>query len=73
MLAAAPSRSEYAPVVPSLATASLDAAERRALERFVGLLRKRFGEDLDAVWLYSTPWISWIRKVRLRLISAACS
>lgn len=38
--------------MPSLATASLDAAERRALERFVGLLRKRFAEDLDAVWVY---------------------
>jgi hypothetical protein len=38
--------------VPSLATASLDAAERRALQRFVGLLRERFAEDLDAVWLY---------------------
>jgi hypothetical protein len=38
--------------VPSLATASLDAAERRALQRFVGLLRDRFAEDLDAVWLY---------------------
>jgi hypothetical protein len=35
--------------VPSLATASLDAAERRALQRFVGLLRERFIEDLDAV------------------------
>jgi hypothetical protein len=39
-------------VVPSLATASLDAAERRALQPFVGLLRDRFAEDLDAVWLY---------------------
>jgi hypothetical protein len=38
--------------VPSLATASLDVAERRALRQFVGLLRKRFAEDLDAVWLY---------------------
>jgi hypothetical protein len=38
--------------VSSLATASLHAAERRALERFVGLLRERFAEDLDAVWLY---------------------
>jgi predicted nucleotidyltransferase len=38
--------------VPSLATASLDAAERRALHWFVDLLRKRFGEELDAVWLY---------------------
>jgi predicted nucleotidyltransferase len=40
--------------VPSLATASLDAAERRALRRFVGLLRKMFAEDLDAVWLYGS-------------------
>ena len=39
-------------MVPSLATACLDAAERRALERFVGLLRTRFAENLDAVWLY---------------------
>jgi hypothetical protein len=38
--------------VPSLATACLDAAERRALQRYVGLLRKRFADDLDAVWLY---------------------
>jgi hypothetical protein len=38
--------------VPSLATACLDTAERRAVERFVGLLRTRFAEDLDAVWLY---------------------
>jgi hypothetical protein len=38
--------------VPSLATGCLDTAERRALERFVGLLRTRFAEDLDAVWLY---------------------
>jgi hypothetical protein len=38
--------------VASLATASLDAAERRALQRFVGLLRERFAQDLDAVWLY---------------------
>jgi len=37
---------------PSLATASLEAAERRALERFVGLLRERFAEELEAVWLY---------------------
>jgi hypothetical protein len=40
--------------VPSLATASVDAAERRALRRFVGLLRKRFADDLDAVWLYGS-------------------
>jgi hypothetical protein len=38
--------------VPSLASVSLDAAERRALRRFVGLLRDRFAEDLDAVWLH---------------------
>jgi hypothetical protein len=38
--------------VSSLAAASLDIAERRALERFVGLLRRRFAENLDAVWLY---------------------
>jgi hypothetical protein len=38
--------------VPSLATASLDAAERRALQGFVGLLQERFADDLDAVWLY---------------------
>jgi predicted nucleotidyltransferase len=38
--------------VPSLATASLDAAERRALRRFVGLLRERFAEELETVWLY---------------------
>jgi hypothetical protein len=38
--------------VPSLATASLDAAERRTLQRFVGLLGERFTNDLDAVWLY---------------------
>lgn len=30
----------------------LEAAERRTLQRFVGLLRRRFTEDLDAVWLY---------------------
>lgn len=38
--------------MPSLASASLDAAERLALKRFVGLLRKTFAEDLDGVWLY---------------------
>ena len=38
--------------MPSLTTASLDATERRTLQRFVGLLRERFTEDLDAVWLY---------------------
>jgi predicted nucleotidyltransferase len=40
--------------VPSLAAASLDAAERRAVQRFQGLLRKRFAEELDAVWLYGS-------------------
>jgi hypothetical protein len=43
---------EYAPIVPSLATARLEAAERRTLQRFVGLLRRRFTQDLDGVWLY---------------------
>jgi hypothetical protein len=38
--------------VLSLATASLDAAERRALQRFVGLLQERFAANLEAVWLY---------------------
>jgi hypothetical protein len=38
--------------VPSLATACLDAAERRTLQRFVHLVQERFAEDLDAVWLY---------------------
>jgi hypothetical protein len=38
--------------MPSLATASLDAAERRALQRFVNLLHERFAENLDTVWLY---------------------
>jgi hypothetical protein len=38
--------------VSSLGTASLDAAERRTLQRFVGLRRERFTDDLDAVWLY---------------------
>ena len=38
----------------SLATASLSAAERRAAERFVELLREEFGSDLRAVWLYGS-------------------
>jgi hypothetical protein len=44
--------SAYAQIVRALATASLDDAERRALQRFVRLLRMKFAEDLDAVWLY---------------------
>jgi predicted nucleotidyltransferase len=38
----------------SLATASLSPAERRAVERFVGLLQEEFGPDLRAVWLYGS-------------------
>ena len=38
----------------TLATASLDAAERRTLERFVEVLRDEFGERLDSVWLYGS-------------------
>jgi hypothetical protein len=44
--------SAYAPIVRALATASLDDPERRALQRFMLLLRRKFAEDLDAVWLY---------------------
>jgi predicted nucleotidyltransferase len=38
----------------TLAEAALDAGERRAVERFVELLRKEFGGDLRAVWLYGS-------------------
>jgi predicted nucleotidyltransferase len=38
----------------TLAEASLDAGERRVVERFVGLLREEFGEDLRGVWLYGS-------------------
>ena len=42
----------YAAVVPALEIPSLDPAERRALERFVGLLRHRFSANLEAVLLF---------------------
>ena len=38
----------------SLATTSLSPAERRAVDRFVGLLQEEFGSDLRAVWLYGS-------------------
>lgn len=38
----------------SLVAANLTEVERRALDRFVELLRSDFGEDLDAVWLYGS-------------------
>ncbi|MGI8660484.1 MAG: nucleotidyltransferase domain-containing protein [Thermoleophilaceae bacterium] len=37
-----------------LATANLTGPERRALDRFVELLRSRLGDDLHAVWLYGS-------------------
>ncbi len=40
--------------MPSLAAASLDASERRVLERFVELLRSELGDDLEAVWLFGS-------------------
>jgi predicted nucleotidyltransferase len=38
----------------TLAEAALDAGERRVVERFVELLRREFGADLRAVWLYGS-------------------
>jgi len=40
--------------MPTLATASLTAAEHSALERFVELLAQALGPDLEAVWLYGS-------------------
>jgi predicted nucleotidyltransferase len=40
--------------VAALATASLSESERRTLERWVELLRQRFGKDLHAVWLFGS-------------------
>jgi predicted nucleotidyltransferase len=34
--------------------ASLTESERRVVERFVELLRERFGDDLRSVWLYGS-------------------
>jgi predicted nucleotidyltransferase len=38
----------------TIAEASLDASERRVVERFVELLRKEFGVDVRGVWLYGS-------------------
>jgi predicted nucleotidyltransferase/uncharacterized protein (UPF0332 family) len=38
----------------SLATASLSEIERRALDRFVELLKRELGPDLRAVWLFGS-------------------
>jgi predicted nucleotidyltransferase/HEPN domain-containing protein len=38
----------------TLASASLSAPERRALERLVALLHDEYGDDLHAVWLYGS-------------------
>jgi predicted nucleotidyltransferase len=38
----------------ALAGASLSAAERRTVRRFVEVLRDELGEDLEAVWLYGS-------------------
>ena len=40
--------------IRSLDSASLSDAERRTLERFVGLLQERLGGDLADVWLYGS-------------------
>jgi predicted nucleotidyltransferase len=38
----------------SLEDAALTLAERRALERLIGLLGEEFGPDLHGVWLYGS-------------------
>ena len=40
--------------MPGLAEATLNDAERTALERFVSLLHESLGDDLEAVWLYGS-------------------
>jgi len=40
--------------VAALADATLDAAERELLSRFVSALRAEYGDDLDAIWLYGS-------------------
>jgi predicted nucleotidyltransferase len=40
--------------VPTLAESSLTEDERRVVERFVVLMRERFGERLQSVWLYGS-------------------
>jgi predicted nucleotidyltransferase len=38
----------------TLAEASLSAAERRVLDKFVELLKAELGDELDSVWLYGS-------------------
>lgn len=38
----------------TLATAALDAAERRTLDRLVGLVQDEFGDRLESIWLYGS-------------------
>jgi predicted nucleotidyltransferase len=40
--------------VPTLADTSLTGDERRVVERFVVLMRERFGERLRSLWLYGS-------------------
>ena len=40
--------------MPTLASASLTAAERRVLERLVELLAREYGDQLQSVWLYGS-------------------
>lgn len=47
-------RRGYIHVVVTLDDASLTAAERGTLERFVRLLREDFGPELHGVWLYGS-------------------
>lgn len=44
----------YAEPMTTLASAALDAGERRTLDRLVELIRDEFGERLEAVWLYGS-------------------
>jgi len=38
----------------TLEQARLSDTERRAIDRFIGLLQERLGEELDAVWFYGS-------------------
>ena len=40
--------------MPALADATLDERERELLDRFVAAIHERYGDDLDAVWLYGS-------------------
>jgi predicted nucleotidyltransferase len=46
--------STYAVGMPVLDEAALSDVERRALDRIVGALRGRLGDDLVAIWLYGS-------------------